>query len=718
MAYLRADSHSVPITFPLGVDGCAMISSTTLSLRFQYREESLHVEEEIFDDISGELSHAVGQLSTQKEFGTFWLLKPGKYRVYGITESVLGASTELLTPRSSTTVCINSDPPLRKVKTEPGLQTIFELSDSDSENVLETTVLPEVKDTTLPTADEIPAIVVTSLKSSVPCTPAVSPPSIPAVSPSNSVVQCLMKLSARKRSKSVLSRINFDAIRMQEVEYLPPQYNGDVIFEFPPLGAHGHHSGAKQLRGMDRKYDGHPWTRTATSNIQNDLKLTFRSSSCLGHLRCDNVKCEYLTRDNRTSVLNETEWDGKSEKLFEVGSKPPQSSTVVCKSCSTPPTCVALCPAKIYYVTAGPHMTRACVHFGTHNHPVKSGENRDFVEHTENLIREQVERTPSATPSAIVLETAKELLGPLLLAKEGEPQKILELEELEPIFDRCKHLSSPNIRNCITSFKNVRRFGTMDGIRMLRGFSNWKFIQNNMFPGQGDDAAKVYVFKMSEVGPGSGVDLVKRMQTGGDLEDAWIMFDHVRRVRDWVTMACHVYDPTYCRIMTIAACDMQSEDTAAQSVLWKNLNAIMETHGVARVNFKGFMADGAQANWNAVRIIYGSGNASERMVDRERTCLFHWRQSLEQHTNANIRQDLRAQHIKLCQQYKNATTLAEAETKFLAIRAWWMSSGAATGKGLSNMETWLSFWHHRYRQWGGFMELVSYLSAFQVSIAS
>jgi 6-phosphofructokinase len=82
----------------------------------------------------------------------------------------------------------------------------------------------------------------------------------------------------------------------------------------------------------------------------------------------------------------------------------------------------------------------------------------------------------------------------------------------------------------------------------------------------------VFVFKMSEVGPGSGVHLVKRMQLGGDLEDVWIIFDHVKRVKHWTTMACHVYDSVYCQVMTIAVCDMQLEDAAAQMVLWKNLN--------------------------------------------------------------------------------------------------------------------------------------------------
>jgi hypothetical protein len=29
-------------------------------------------------------------------------------------------------------------------------------------------------------------------------------------------------------------------------------------------------------------------------------------------------------------------------------------------------------------------------------------------------------------------------------------------------------------------------------------------------------------------------------------------------------MACHVYDPTYCKMMTIVICDMQSMDNEAQ----------------------------------------------------------------------------------------------------------------------------------------------------------
>jgi hypothetical protein len=51
--------------------------------------------------------------------------------------------------------------------------------------------------------------------------------------------------------------------------------------------------------------------------------------------------------------------------------------------------------------------------------------------------------------------------------------------------------------------------------------------------------------------------------------------------------------------------------------MWQNLNKVMANNGVPNLNFKGFMVDNAQANWNVVRIVYGSGNASELMIDKK-----------------------------------------------------------------------------------------------------
>ena len=102
---------------------------------------------------------------------------------------------------------------------------------------------------------------------------------------------------------------------------------------------------------MGRRLDGHAWSHTITSNIQNDLKFLCCTSSCSGHLRCDNPACEYLQRDHKTSKVNETEWEGLSEKLLEARSKPPTGSSIVYKSYNIPPTCVVVCTAKIHYVT-------------------------------------------------------------------------------------------------------------------------------------------------------------------------------------------------------------------------------------------------------------------------------------------------------------------------------------------------------------------------------
>jgi hypothetical protein len=97
-------------------------------------------------------------------------------------------------------------------------------------------------------------------------------------------------------------------------------------------------------------------------------------------------------------------------------------------------------------------------------------------------------------------------------------------------------------------------------------------------------------------GPRSSVDLMKSMQSEGNLENAWMMFDYIKRVKEWTTMACHVYVLDYKKVMTIGTCDMQSEDTEIQVIFWKCLNAVMSRYGVKNPNFKGFMADSAIAN--------------------------------------------------------------------------------------------------------------------------
>jgi hypothetical protein len=39
------------------------------------------------------------------------------------------------------------------------------------------------------------------------------------------------------------------------------------------------------------------------------------------------------------------------------------------------------------------------------------------------------------------------------------------------------------------------------------------------------------------------------MQLGDDLQNVWMMFDRIKGVQGWTTMAYHIYDPVYCKVM-------------------------------------------------------------------------------------------------------------------------------------------------------------------------
>ena len=87
-----------------------------------------------------------------------------------------------------------------------------------------------------------------------------------------------------------------------------------------------------------------------------------------------------------------------------------------------------------------------------------------------------MERTPSATNSAIIMDATKELLGDLLLYPDGELPKTLDFSELISVHDKCKYFSSPSIRNEVMSFKHLRGSGIIDSITKLKGSSTWAFV--------------------------------------------------------------------------------------------------------------------------------------------------------------------------------------------------------------------------------------------------
>jgi hypothetical protein len=360
----------------------------------------------------------------------------------------------------------------------------------------------------------------------------------------------------------------------------------------------------------------------------------------------------------------------------------------------------------MYYVVPNvTNMTRAAIHFGTHDHPVADGDCREAMDLIRSHVLAEVARTPNAKNSAIGLAVGKELLLKGLIDEHCNGQKLTE-DELAGVLERWSKLGSRSVSNLIAE---ARRFcensGFIDNILKLKATSKYDYIQDSVFPGQGKDM--VYLFKMSTCGAGSGLSLIRRMQPGGDLENEWVMYDHVKRVTGWTTFGVHVYDPEYRKVLTICVCDMQSEKADAMERVWLSLLSLAEEHGLTNVNFKGFMCDSAQANFSAVRVIFGSGDPKVPMLNKERTCFFHWKMALERHTKQLIRPELQSEHVRLCQEYRKCKTIEDANASLAAIKAWWFSSGAASEMGLKELTNWINFWHFRYEQWGSHISQVS-----------
>jgi hypothetical protein len=95
-------------------------------------------------------------------------------------------------------------------------------------------------------------------------------------------------------SKNVLKKIDYDKLKIQEVNHLPLRFNGTQLFVILAAEVSSSQTRAKSLDSKDKQYDGHVWMKTQTTNITNDVGIAFCSSTCVGHLRCQNPSCDYL----------------------------------------------------------------------------------------------------------------------------------------------------------------------------------------------------------------------------------------------------------------------------------------------------------------------------------------------------------------------------------------------------------------------------------------
>ena len=399
----------------------------------------------------------------------------------------------------------------------------------------------------------------------------------PALGANKSIMDLLLLMGTRSKSgRSILKTVDLSTFKHEVVKFLPVEYNGNCIFELPQV-AILKVGGLSHLDGMDRKRDGHVWIETTTTKISDPSGvLTFKYVKCMGHLRCTNPDCRCIEESNK---YNELLWSGSSLDILIP--RPNLEVTVkcklVCRFCKVTPTCLELCPCKLFYtVSKDLTISRACIHMGIHLHPVAKGDYRVTMDQIQEEVKLQVAKTPSAKASAIGIAVGKELLIKGFINKDGDG-KLLSESELSSVLEKWSTLSSLTMENVIYDAKLcLSGGGYVDSILKLKKRSKYDYIQDNRFLGQGSKLA--YIFKMSTVGPGSGVDLVWRMQSGGDLKLQWIIFDHVKRISHKTTLGVHVYEPNHCKVMTICVCDMKSEMAEHQKQMWRSLLMMMEKH--------------------------------------------------------------------------------------------------------------------------------------------
>ena len=101
-------------------------------VKFAFCIGTIYVEKEIFDD-SDQICETVLQRKSSTAKDDVWNLTRGMYRVFGLTDAQLSASTVLVTPRNSTsTIQVPTQP---TVKIKPCDVDVHVISDSD-DNVI------------------------------------------------------------------------------------------------------------------------------------------------------------------------------------------------------------------------------------------------------------------------------------------------------------------------------------------------------------------------------------------------------------------------------------------------------------------------------------------------------------------------------------------------------------------------------------------------------
>lgn len=100
----------------------------------------------------------------------------------------------------------------------------------------------------------------------------------------------------------------------------------------------------------------------------------------------------------------------------------------------------------------------------------------------------------------------------------------------------------------------------------------------------------------------------------------------------------------------------------------------------------------------AIRSVYNGGSHNV-MEGRERSCLFHWEQSLHKYTKKFVPVDKQGEHIDICEAWRHAKSAKMAALRSTSIKNWWCTN--ISNDNIEPLERWLKWWEQRIAHWGG-----------------
>lgn len=220
---------------------------------------------------------------------------------------------------------------------------------------------------------------------------------------------------------------------------------------------------------------------------------------------------------------------------YYVGSNPPKKLKLQCKVCYTIPICIDVCGATIIYVhSTTPGMSCACINLRVHKHLVPRGICCEPINNGLYVFCKRGEQNIQCIKLCYRNGNEPTILSGLLVINIWCGDKYhLHKVSLEVVMDKFFTLASPNCRNFVAWFKRLicSRMGTINNIIALKGHYGFKLVYGSRFLGQSKEEKK-NVLKMLVDLLGNGINLMNKFQIGGNMENSWIMFDHVKCLCD------------------------------------------------------------------------------------------------------------------------------------------------------------------------------------------